>query len=218
MGLIDTFTKLAKPEGSTDKDGRYHGNIYKELGMIEPFTLLVAGQFNNFISELSNNKLLNKTEREAFNYLWYAACIDIDGFGNNIWNLETGSYVVYDEDDVTVRFEKKKSELDNDYDEGRANFVYLSKDGNFIISQNERNKKAFLVYVSEDITDRLLQTLRDAESKALEIKQINKPDKSNVGIPTSAYTPLLDKNINIPHFKSQQSAPQKEDPYTLDDL
>ena len=51
MGLIDTFKKLAKPEGSTDKDGRYYGNIYKELGMIEPFTLLVAGQFNNFISE-----------------------------------------------------------------------------------------------------------------------------------------------------------------------
>lgn len=205
MGLIDKFKKLAKPEGYTDKDGRYYGNIYKELGMIEPFTLLVAGQFNDFISELSDNKLLNETEKKAFDALWHAACVDIDGFGNNIWNLKTGFFVVYDKDGVAVRFEKKKSELEDEYGEGRANFVYLSKDGNFIINQSDRNKEAFLVYVSEDVTDRLLQALREAESKALEIKKVNNMEKKNVGIPSSTYTPLLDKNIDIPPFESKQS-------------
>ena len=220
MGLIDKFKSLVKPEGYTDKDGRYYGNIYKELGMIEPFTLLVGEQFRSFISNLSKNKLLNETERKALDALWYAACVDIDGYGNNIWNLKTGSFVVYDNDDVAVRFEKKKSELEDEYGEGRANFVYLSKDGNFIINQSDRNKKAFLVYVSENVADRLLQAMREAECKSLEIKKINKTEKRNVGIPAMAYTPLLDKNIKVPTFQPKQpkhDTTTKKDPYAIDD-
>lgn len=219
MGLIDKFKEITKPEGYTSKDGRYYGNIYKELGMIEPFTLLVGSQFNNFIDKLSNNKLLNETERKALNALWYAACIDIDGFGNNIWNLKTGSFVVYDKNEVIVRFEKKKSELER-YEEGRANFVYLSNDGNFIINQSDRNKKAFLVYVSENITDRLFQALREAECEALEIKKTNEIERKNVGIPASTYTPLLDRNINVPALESKQPKHEtstKKDPDALDD-
>lgn len=198
MGFLDNFKGFSKADGYVDKNGKYYGNIYKELGMIEPFTLLVDEQFNNFISELSENKLLNDDEREALDTLWYAACIDIDGFGNNIPFLEAGTFVVYDKNGVTIRFEKRESNLDDDSSEGRANFVYLSNEGNFIINQNERNKKAFLVYVSENITNRLLQALREAECRVLRIKKSDEVEKENVGIPDGLYASLLDRSANIP--------------------
>ena len=166
MGILDRFTKSLQERTDIKK------NIYEELGIIQPFTLLVAGQFNSFIANLSEDKytLLNDSEKNAFNVLWDVACIDIDDFGNNIWNLKKGIFEVYNKDGIIVKFEKKSAEVNDTYDEGRANFIYLSKDGNFIINQNDRNKRAFLVYTSENISDRLVKALRYAEALALGIE------------------------------------------------
>ena len=194
MGIFDKFKENKSIQGNT-KSQNSNKNIYDELGIIESFTLLVGSQLNHFISALSrdNVELLNENEKKAFEVLWNVACIDIDGFGNNIWNLKKGSFEVYNKDGVIVSFEKRSSELKDKYgyDEGRANFVYLSKDGNFIINQNERNKKAFLVYVSKNITDRLLNVLRNAEGEALEIKVENVMSKTGLGIPDT-----ISKNSN----------------------
>lgn len=152
-------------------------NIYESLGVVVPFTVLVDEQFNSFIGELSSNKggILNQTEQEAFKELWYAAGVDIGGTGNNIWYLKKGSFDIFNKNGVAVKYEKKNAEVKDKYssDNARANFVYLSNDGNFVISQNDRNQKVFLVYVSQNITDRLLKVLRDAEAKALNIQNEN---------------------------------------------
>lgn len=139
-------------------------------------------------------------------------------FKTSIPERATASYVIsFEEIENIIDFILE----DHEAIKGRANFVYLSKDGNFIINQSDRNKKAFLVYVSEDVTDRLLQALREAESKALKIKKVNNMEKKNVGIPSSTYTPLLDKNIDIPTFESKQSEQDdistKKDSLALDD-
>lgn len=151
-----------------------NGNIFDGFGIAEPFTLLVDSQFNLFISELSNdrNGLLSETEKKAFDSLWQVACPDFDGYGNNIWNLKEGVFSVYKDGDVKVCFEKKKSKVNDLYgcNVGRANFVYISKEGNFVINQSDRNQKAFLVYVSENISERLLKALRVAEATALKIE------------------------------------------------
>ncbi len=153
--------------------------------IIEPFTILVNGQFNIFISALANDYsgLLNETEKEAFNNLLNAACIDIDGaFGNNIWNLKIGNFEIYNKENIIVSYEKRDSEVKDYYmQEGRANFAYQSKDGNIIIKQNDRNKKVFLVYVSEDLSKRLQDALRIAEARALGI-QLNKVLANNNGL------------------------------------
>ena len=172
MGLFDKYRnrKNVQKDGLPEKENK---SIYDDLGIIEPFTLLIDGQFSLFVSELANdqNEILNENEKKAFEVLWNVACIDIDGFGNNIWNLKIGSFEIYNKEDVTVRFEKKSSLVKDKYgsDEGRANFIYTSKDGSFIINQNDRNKKAFLVYVSLNMSDRLQKALRYAEAEALNI-------------------------------------------------
>lgn len=200
MGILDKFKSTNSLQQEKSKTEEPNKNMYAELGIIEPFTLLVGGQFNSFIGELADNKfgILNETEKKAFDVLWKVACIDIDGFGNNIWNLKKGSFEVYNEKGVIVRFEKKSSEVRDKYgsEEGRANFAYLSKDGNFIISQSDRNKKAFLVYVSENISDRLLKSLRNAEAEALGIETENVISNTRVGIP---------KTISIPSITEETS-------------
>lgn len=49
--------------------------------------------------------------------------------------------------------------------------MYYSPDGNFVINQHERNKKIFLIYVSEGMSKRLLSALREAEIDALGLKE-----------------------------------------------
>lgn len=82
-----------------------------------------------------------------------------------------GTFELYNKDGILIRYEKKDAEVKDKYssDNARTNFVYTSKDGNFVINQNDRNQKVFLVYVSEGITERLLMALREAEIEALDL-------------------------------------------------
>lgn len=188
MNIFNRLKRLMVPQKRLE-DAKSNQNIYEELGIITPFTVLAAGQFNSFIGALANNKSksLNDIEQGAFEELWNAACIDIDGFGNNIWNLKEGCFEIYNKDGIIVRFEKKKAQVKSKYeyseDDGRANFVYLSGDGNFIINQNDRNKKVFLVYVSENISDRLLSVLSNAEAEALDLSLESNQVRNRLGIP-----------------------------------
>lgn len=158
------------PQEQTQEERK---NIYEELGLVQPFTVLAGGQFNAFISELSENKngRLHQTEQEALEKLWNAAGINLGGTGNNLWNLKKGTFELYNKDGILIRYEKKDAEVKDKYssDNARTNFVYTSKDGNFVINQNDRNQKVFLVYVSEGITERLLMALREAEIEALDL-------------------------------------------------
>ena len=186
MNIFNRLKRLMAPREES-KDTKSNQNIYEELGIITPYTVLAGTQFNSFISELASNKsrILNEVEQGAFDELWSVACIDIDGFGNNIWNLKKGCFEIYNKDGVTVRFEKKNAEVKDKYlmDVGRANFVYLSGEGNFIINQNDRNQKVFLVYVSENISDRLLKALSEAEVKALDLNPESSQVRNRLGIP-----------------------------------
>lgn len=154
-------------------------DIYQELGEVEPFTILAGGQFNVFVSELSSerNKYLLETERKGFHALWNCACIDIGSFGNNIWNLHKGVFTIFDEGNIKIKFHKKDSLVKDIYTEqGRADFFFLSDEGNFVIHQDDRNKTVFLVYVSKNLNPRLLNALRYAEAKALNIKYEHSED------------------------------------------
>lgn len=196
MGLFNRLKRLMAPQEETSEKSKSNTGIYEELGIVEPFTVLAGGQFNSFIGELSENKhgVLNQTEQEALKQLWYAAGIDIGGTGNNIWNLKNGSFEIYNKDGVTIRYEKKTAEVKDKYssDNARANFVYLSKDGSFVINQNDRNQKVFLVYVSENITDRLLRALNEAEIKALDLEPESIQEKNKVGIPSNTNIPIIE--------------------------
>ena len=82
-------------------------NIYDNLGIVAPFTVLAGSQFNSFIGELSKHGMLSQTEQEAFTELWYAAGVDIGGTGNNLWNLKKGSFEIYNNNGIAIKFEKK---------------------------------------------------------------------------------------------------------------
>ncbi len=170
MGIFNRLKRLMAPQEQTQEERK---NIYEELGLVQPFTVLAGGQLNAFISELSENKneRLHQTEQEALEKLWNAAGINLGGTGNNLWNLKKGTFELYNKDGILIRYEKKDAEVKDKYssDNARTNFVYTSKDGNFVINQNDRNQKVFLVYVSEGITERLLMALREAEIEALDL-------------------------------------------------
>lgn len=170
MGIFNRLKRLMAPQEQTQEERK---NIYEELGLVQPFTVLAGGQFNAFISELSENKngRLHQTEQEELEKLWNAAGINLGGTGNNLWNLKKGTFELYNKDGILIRYEKKDAEVKDKYssDNARTNFVYTSKDGNFVINQNDRNQKVFLVYVSEGITERLLMALREAEIEALDL-------------------------------------------------
>lgn len=170
MGIFNRLKRLMAPQEQTQEERK---NIYEELGLVQPFTVLAGGQFNAFINELSENKngRLHQTEQEALEKLWNAAGINLGGTGNNLWNLKKGTFELYNKDGILIRYEKKDAEVKDKYssDNARTNFVYTSKDGNFVINQNDRNQKVFLVYVSEGITERLLMALREAEIEALDL-------------------------------------------------
>lgn len=197
MSLFDRLKRLMSSQGRLEAP-ESNQNMYDQLGIITPFTVLADKQFNSFIRTLGNSKLLNNAEQGAFHELWDAACVDMDGYGNNIWNLMEGCFEIYNKDDVIVKYEKKKAEVKPKYsisaDDGRANFVYLSKEGNFVIHQDDRNNKVFLVYVSEDISDRLLNALSEAELEALELSQESNQARNRVGIPKSLNNAIIDKN------------------------
>lgn len=156
------------------KDKKDQGNIddiYENLGIVRPFTALDNGQMRSFIGDLSEHKRLTETERKAFEVLWYAICPDIDGFGNNIWNLKEGKFEIFDEEGIKAQYEKESSaDIDEDFDEGRVNFTFRSAEGDMIVHQHERNKKIFLVYLSEKISERLFDIFREVETKTLDLK------------------------------------------------
>ncbi len=156
------------------KDKKDQGNIddiYENLGIVRPFTALDNGQMRSFIGDLSEHKRLTEIERKAFEVLWYAICPDIDGFGNNIWNLKEGKFEIFDEEGIKAQYEKESSaDIDEDFDEGRVNFTFRSAEGDMIVHQHERNKKIFLVYLSEKISERLFDIFREVETKTLDLK------------------------------------------------
>ena len=109
-------------------------SISVDLGKVDYFTILVGEQFNSFVGDLAENKpgLLNEVEQEAFKFLWKIACIDIDGFGNNIWNLKKGTFEAFNKNGVVLGFEKKDSIVKDQYgsNQGGATFFYASNAGN----------------------------------------------------------------------------------------
>lgn len=185
MGIFNRLKRLMAPQEQTQEERK---NIYEELGLVQPFTVLADGQFNAFIGELSENKngRLHQTEQEALEKLWNAAGIDLGGTGNNLWNLKKGTFELYNKDGIIISYEKKDAEVKDKYssDNARTNFVYTSKDGNFVINQNDRNQKVFLVYVSEDITERLLMALREAEIEALDLDVERTQGEDRVSMPS----------------------------------
>ncbi len=225
MNLLDKLKRFLSPQErleapESNQNNPNNQNMYEQLGILNPFTVLADTQFNYFIRALSKSTLLNNAEREAFEELWYAACRNLDGEGNSIFNLKKGCFEIFKKDDVVVKYEKKKAEvknkwLDSELD-GRANFVYLSKAGNFIIHQDDRNNKVFMVYVSENISDRLLDALSEAELEALDLELIPESNhaRKRVGIPKSLDNAIIDQNgdetIQIIDKKENQSADESK--------
>ncbi len=170
MGLFNRLKRLMAPQEKTSTDR----NIYEDLGIVRPFTALDNTQINQFISALSEHSSLKEKEQEAFDSLWYAIFPDMDGFGNNIWNLKEGHFTIYEKDGIKAEYKKISSkDIDDDEytDEGRITFTFKSDEGDIVVHQNERNKRIFLVYVSEDISERLFGIFRDVETKILELKR-----------------------------------------------
>lgn len=211
MGIFNRLKRLMAPQKQTQEERK---NIYEGIGLVQPFTVLAGGQFNSFIGELSENKhgKLHQTEQEALEELWNAAGIDLGGTGNNLWNLKKGTFELYNKDGILIRYEKKDAEVKDKYssDNARTNFVYTSKDGNFVINQNDRNQKVFLVYVSEGITERLLMALREAEIEALDLDIERTQEESieravrnnNLAIETKK-EPSLQEKYRVEEIKSE---------------
>lgn len=57
MGIFNRLKRLMAPQEQTQEERK---NIYEELGLVQPFTVLAGGQLNAFISELSENKRWRK--------------------------------------------------------------------------------------------------------------------------------------------------------------
>lgn len=170
MGLFSKIKKITTKEGKTSTSSK---DIYEDLGVVKPFTALENEQMRSFVGDLSGCEKLNESERQAFKSLWRAICIDIDSFGNNIWNLDEGHFTTYDKDGIKAEFKKVSSkDIDDDeyFEQGRVTFTFKSKEGNIVVTQHERNKIIFLVYVSEDISERLYDIFREVEAEILKIK------------------------------------------------
>lgn len=106
MGILNSLKKLVTPQ----QEEKTEENIYEGIGISEPFTALDNEQMRSFISKLVDSRGLHESEKKAFESLWYAICPDIDGFGNNIWNLRKGSFTIYEEDGIKAGYEKRTSE------------------------------------------------------------------------------------------------------------
>lgn len=207
MGLLDQLTKLKQKE-TIPTEEKTKNKVYEDLQVMQPFTILVGGQFNSFIARLgeNNKKTLNQTEQEAFGELWNAAGIDVGGTGNNLWSLRKGNSEIYNKDGIVIRFEKKDASVKDKYgDSTRTTFEYLSEEGNFVINQNDRNNRVFLVYVSENISDRLRQSLRDAEIYSLDLEGERELPSGNV-----------QQNINLKNNTTKQSISGRRENYKED--
>lgn len=185
MGLFSGIKRLMPSQEKTSADR----NIYEELGIVKTFTALENEQMRGFIGELSNNKSLKENEKKAFKSLWNAICLDMGGFGNNIWNLKEGQFTIYEKEGIKTEYKKISSKDIDDYeyrDEGRVTFTFKSDEGNIVVHQNERNKRIFLAYVSEDISERLYSIFREVEAGILNLKRENQLSK---------YRAEIDENV-----------------------
>lgn len=145
-------------------------DIYENIGDVYPFTILNNSQFRNFVSCLAKDNTLSKDMNDAFNSLWNLACIDIDGFGNNIWNLKEGQFTFFNQNGSSVSYEKVSSKgIDESFEEGRGTFVFKSSEANMVIKQHEYNKGIFLVYLSSNISEKFYEAVKNAEASSLEI-------------------------------------------------
>ena len=223
MKLLDKIKRILSPQERLEapESNQNESNMYDQLGILNPFTVLADTQFNSFIRALYKSTLLNDVERNAFEELWYAACMALDGYENSIWNLKKGCFEIYNKDDVIVKYEKKKAEVEHIYTipevDGSANFVYQSKDGNFIIHQDDRNNKVFMVYVSENISDRLLDALSEAELEALQLSPKSRQDRSRLGIPKSFDSTILEQNSDETMKKIEENQVWNESKTVEDD-
>lgn len=155
-----------------NKLNNLNNNTYEEFGVLQPFTALDSEQFRTFVANLVEDTKLVDEQKEAFDTLWNCACIDIGDTGNNIWNLREGTFEIFNKNNTKVHFKKKSSDkIDKIKKNGRADFVYSSPLGGFIIHQHEKNQNIFLVYVSEKISLELLTILKRAEIKTLELEE-----------------------------------------------
>lgn len=168
MGIL---TKLFNKKKTNIKNSKK--NIYDSLGDIKPLTTLENNQLRKFITILSQSQNLNENEKKAFSNLLYIIYPNFDAEGNNIWNFTEGVHLVYKNEDVEIKYEKKSEDIEESYNRGSVNIVYKSNAGSFVINQNGRNKVFFLIYVSEYISDDLLKLLKEVESQVLELKKDN---------------------------------------------
>lgn len=175
MGFLSNLINKRKVLPIESQSNAKENNIYDEFGLIQPFSAFTSSQLSQFISELKRSPYAIITERPAFEQLWNALCIDFEGFGNNVWNLGEGTFSIYDQNGIKIQYHKVSKDIDEYYNQGRADFAFKSAEGKFIINQNERNSDIFLLFVSEGISNRMLQMLRDAECKSLKIKDIKAP-------------------------------------------
>ncbi len=163
MGIL---RKLFNGEKKNKKNTKK--NIYDNLGTIKPFTTLENSQLRKFITILSQNQELNSNEKQALSNLLYIMYPNFDAEGNNIWNLDDGTHLIYRNEDIEIQYEKKSETT-----EESINFVYKSNRGSFVINQNGRNKIFFLIYVSEYISTKLLEILKEVENEVLKLKKDN---------------------------------------------
>ena len=205
MGLLARlFNREQKALPETNQSSNDF-NMYDNFGLIQPFTALTSSQLSNFIAELSQNQELTPSEKEAFKHMWNDICVAYDGFSNGVWMLKNGAFKTFEKDNITIQYEKKSSGIDKYEDEGRANFAYKSPQGNFIINQNERNNDIFLIYTSEKITEKLFRILRDAETKALNLKEEKSfvPKVHNI-IPPSVSNRELNSSNNSTRYSDER--------------
>lgn len=181
MGFFSKVKKLTTKEGKTQEIK----DIYEDLGVVKPFTALENEQMRSFIGDLSHCEKLSESEQQAFKSLWNAICIDMGSTGNNIWNLKEGHFTTYKENGIRTEFKKVSSKDIDDgrhIEEGRVTFTFKSKEGNIVVNQHERNKTIFLVYVSEDISERLYGIFREVETNILKIKKENELSKYKIEV------------------------------------
>ena len=185
------------------RDSFPYFNIYEGLNNVNPYTIFDADQLGSFIGNLAEGSLLNDSEKKAFDLMWDLACKDIDGFGYNIPFLKEGCFEFFNQDGISARFQKRQTPEGKIIEEGRADFVYLSEDGDFVIRQNENNSHMFLVYVSENISDRLLQALGEAEVRALHLNPECIQTRERLGIPKSLTQAIETTKIAKRDFQEQ---------------
>ena len=130
------------------------------------FTILEDSQLYKFFSRLIGNNKLTLNEINAFKELYGALCTDFDGYGNDIFFLKEGRFLLYDEGGVKVAIEKKKAFNTS----GRVNAVYRSSEGDLYIKQSLGNKKMYNVYLSDKLSERLVNVFNDANIETLDLR------------------------------------------------